>query len=172
MILPESFYDMGSFLKWIRVGQALFNKSSSLFIVWVAFCSKQKDFDYNSIDELWERGQSFDVQNSTGVTIRSIMYWAKEHDPIQFLKLSNETIDYYIDRTLSNISFKVNDKKKTPSKGCGDFDLANVLYQIYKNEYVCANVKNCIWYHFSNHKWSLIDSGTTLRKSISTVLQK
>ena len=90
------------------------------------------------------------------------MYWAKEHDPIQFLKLSNETIDYYIDRTLSNISFKVNDKKKTPSKGCGDFDLANVLYQIYKNEYVCANIINCIWYHFSNHKWSLIDSGTTL----------
>ena len=63
-------------------------------------------------------------------------------------------------------------RNKTPSKGCGDFDLANVLYQIYKNKYVCANVKNCIWYHFSNHKWSLIDSGTTLRKSISTVLQR
>ena len=88
MILPESFYGMGSFLKWTRVGQALSYKSSSLFIVWVAFSSKQKDFDYNGIDELWERGQSFDVQNSTGVTIRSIMYWAKEHDSIQFLKLS------------------------------------------------------------------------------------
>ena len=66
----------------------------------------------------------------------------------------------------------MNDKKKTPSKGCGDFDLANVLYQIYKNEYVCANIVNCIWYHFSNHKWSLIDSGTTLWICISTVLQK
>ena len=63
MILPESFYGMGSFLKWTRVGQALSYKSSSSFIVWVAFSSKQKDFDYNGIDELWERGQSFDVQN-------------------------------------------------------------------------------------------------------------
>ena len=172
MILPESFYGIGSFVRWIRVGWALFNKSSSLFIVWVAFSSQQQHFDYNSIEELWEKWQSFDIQDSTGVTIRSIMYWAKEHDPIKFKQLLNETVDYYIDQTLSSISFKVNDKRKNNSKGCGDFDLANVLYQIFKNEYVCSNVKSCTWYRFSHHKWSLIDSGTTLRFSISTVLQR
>ena len=170
MMLPESFYGIGSYFKWIRVGWALFNKNQSLFIVWLAFSAKQDNFDYNSINELYERWKSFDVQNSTGITARSIMYWAKDADPIQYSKILSESIDYYINGTLSNLS--VTNDKKTSSRGCGDFDLANVLYQIYKNEYVCANIKNCIWYRFSNHKWSMIDSGTTLRKCISVVMKQ
>ena len=171
MILPIQFYGEGSYLKWIRVGWALCNKSSSLFIVWIFFSSKQDNFDYSSISDLWDRWQSFDIDNSNGITIRSIMYWAKEYNPTEFSKLSETTIDYYIDQTLSSMTLNIDDKKKNSSKGCGDFDLANVLYQLYKNEYVCASVRNNIWYRFYDHKWSLIDSGTTLRKSISLILR-
>ena len=48
-ITPVQLYGIGSFLKCIRVGWALCNKSFSLFIVWVAFSAKQDNFDYSSV---------------------------------------------------------------------------------------------------------------------------
>ena len=38
---------------------------------------------------------------------------------------------------------------------------------MYKDQFVCVNIKNNIWYEFKNHKWSEIDSGITLRLAIS-----
>ena len=32
--------------------------------------------------------------------------------------------------------------------------------------YVCVNITKCIWYHFLNQKWTTVDSGTSLRKSM------
>jgi P4 family phage/plasmid primase-like protien len=50
----------------------------------------------------------------------------------------------------------------------GDFEIACVLNQMFKHDYVCVSIKNNIWYRFHKHRWMEIDSGTTLRKSIST----
>ena len=45
--------------------------------------------------------------------------------------------------------------------------MANVLYQIYKDKFVCTGIKNNIWYEYKNYKWNEIDSGSTLRLLIS-----
>ena len=44
-----------------------------------------------------------------------------------------------------------------------DYDIAMVLYAIYKDQYVCINIANNIWYEFRKNQWKEIDSGTTLR---------
>ena len=49
--------------------------------------------------------------------------------------------------------------------------MANVLYQLYKHEFICVSVKSNIWYQYKNHRWVEIDSGTTLRKAISIELR-
>ena len=49
----------------------------------------------------------------------------------------------------------------------GEFDLANVLYQLCKDQFVCVNIKKDIWYEYKNNRWHEIDSGTTLRLIIS-----
>ena len=170
MVLPDIYYDVGSFTKWIRVGWALRNISDKLFIVWVAFSAKSSTFSYSSISELFEQWQTFDLKNPKGLTKRSIMHWAKQDIPELYKKVRSTTIDYYIDQTVKAITLDNLGSDKN-ARGCGDADLANVLYQMYKDEYVCVSVKNNVWYKLKGHRWVENDSGTTLRKAVSTVMR-
>jgi len=170
MILPETYYGIGSFVKWIRVGWALRNISDKLFIVWIAFSSKASNFSYSSISELFNSWQSFDLKNPKGLTKRSIMHWAKQDAPELYKKVRANTIDHYIDQTVRAITLDNLGSDKN-ARGCGDSDLANVLYQMYKDEFVCVSVKNNVWYKLKGHRWVENDSGTTLRKAISTVMR-
>ena len=167
MTLPESYYNDGSYLKWIRVGWALRNISDKLFIVWVAFSAQCPTFDYRTIPELYEKWQKFDLNNPDGLTKRSIMHWSKIDSFNKYKKVRENSIDYYIDQTLGVSKSDLCDDKGMKSKTCGDFDLATVLYHLYKDEYVCVSVKANIWYMYKKHRWEEIDSGTTLRKAIS-----
>ena len=75
---------------------------------------------------------------------------AKEkHDLIK-----KSTIDYFIGITTDN---------DTPT----EFDLASVLFNMYKDRFVCTSIKNKTWYEYINHRWHEIDSGNTLRLAIS-----
>ena len=49
-------------------------------------------------------------------------------------------------------------------------DVANVIYHYYKNEFVCANIKDNTWYYFNNDmggKWEETEQGHLLRKKFS-----
>ena len=170
MTLPESYYGVGSFPKWIRVGWALRNIHDSLLIVWVAFSSLASNFDFNNISDLYDRWQKFDLKNPNGLTKRSIMHWSREDAFEKFKQVRETSIDFYIDQTIKTITL---DKLGTDknSRGCGDFDIAGVLYQLHKHDYVCVSVSKGIWYKLKKHCWIQNDSGTTLRHSISITLR-
>jgi P4 family phage/plasmid primase-like protien len=171
MILPETYYGVGSFAKWIRVGWALRNISDKLLIVWIKFSAQAATWSFETdIQDLYERWQGFDLKNPNGLTKHSIMHWAKQDAPDSYKKVRANSIDYYIDQTVKSITVDniSNDKS---SRGCTDFDIANVLYQMYKSDFVCVSVKNNVWYRLKNHLWIENDSGTTLRKAISTQLR-
>ena len=38
---------------------------------------------------------------------------------------------------------------------------------MYKQQFVCASIKDKLWYEFVNNKWMLTDSGVSLRMKIS-----
>ena len=170
MALPNLYYEEGSYTKWIRVGWALCNTDQRLFLVWVCLSAQQERFDYKCISDLWDKWKHFDDDNVNGLSKRSIMYWVREDNPMGFKKVQESSIDFHIDQTLEKISMTASDKGGL-TRGSGDFDIATVLYHIYKEEYVCASVKGNIWYRYNNHKWSEIDSGTSLRKAISEGLR-
>ena len=170
MILPESYYAEGSYNKWIRVGWALRNnddKSSNNFIksdkkcflIWLKFSSQYNRFNFaTDVLELYNMWKLFDNNNPDGLTKRSILFWAKSDNYSEYLKIREATISYYVDKTLDSIMER--DK-------VGEFDLASVLYQLCKDQYVCVNIKNNIWYEYKNNRWQEIDSGNTLRILIS-----
>jgi P4 family phage/plasmid primase-like protien len=170
MTLPDIYYGQGSFLKWIRVGWALRNISDRLFIVWVAFSAKSPTFDFRDIPELYEKWLKFDMNNPQGLTKRSIMHWSKIDAFQEYKKVRENSIDYYIDQTLYVTKGDLSDEKRL-NKGCGDFDLAVVLFHLFKDEFVCVSVKANIWFTYKKHRWVEIDSGTTLRKAISVELR-
>jgi P4 family phage/plasmid primase-like protien len=97
-----------------------------------------------------------------------LIHWAKTDAKEDYERVRRRTIDYYVEQTIKSSSASKKDSDRT---GCGDFDLANVLYQLYKHEFVCVSVKANIWYQYKNNRWSEIDSGTTLRKAISVQLR-
>tara|TARA_B100000902_G_scaffold395060_3_gene452794 strand:+ start:2718 stop:5573 length:2856 start_codon:yes stop_codon:yes gene_type:complete len=158
MILPEQYYKEGSFNKWIRVGWALKNTNEKLFLSWMKVSSKSTTFDFRDIPKYYNMWKSFDYKNSDGLTNRSIMFWAKNDNIIEYKKIRHETISYYIEQTIESIINK---------DRVGEFDLANVLYQMCKDDFVCVSVKNNQWYEYKKNKWHEVDSGNTLRLKIS-----
>ena len=158
MVLPESYYGEGSYNKWIRVGWALKNTHDKLFLTWVKFSSQSKTFDFKDIKDMYSKWKTFDYKNPDALTNRSIMFWSKNDNYSNYIKIRQETISFYIDQTLETIVIK--DK-------VAEFDLATVLYQLCKDQFICVNVKNNQWYEYKNNKWHEIDSGNTLRLIIS-----
>jgi P4 family phage/plasmid primase-like protien len=172
MILPKSYYGEGSFSKWIRVGWALRNMHNKLFIVWLAFSAKSPTFCWaTDIDMLYEKWAGFVKETRQGYTIRSIMYWAKTDNFIEYKNVATNSIDAYINKTL-DISVSLSNDDDNKIHGFTDFDIACVLYHLSKENYVCVSVKHNIWYRFNNHYWVETDSGTGLRMSISKELRE
>ena len=148
MILPKKYYERGSYDKWIRVGWALRNTDNRLFLTWMKMSAKSDNFSFDEVSEYYDMWKRF-ANNKEGLTYKSIMYWARnDGDRAQYNKIHSETVDYFIEQTI---------------KGQTEFDLANVLLQLFKDRFVCVSIKNNIWYEFRNHRWSEIDSGNTLR---------
>jgi P4 family phage/plasmid primase-like protien len=158
MILPESYYNSGGYNKWIRVGWALKNTHEKLFLTWIKLSSLSPSFSFSDVPRFYDNWKKFDAKNNDGLTNRSIMFWAKTDNLAEYTKIRSETISYYIDQTLQTMILK---DKVT------EFDLAVVLYQLFKDQFICVSIKNNQWYEYKNHKWDEIDSGSTLRLLIS-----
>lgn len=163
MSLPASYYGPGSYSKWIRVGMALHNTSPDLFLTWLKFSCQDNcrdtlkgvngKFDWRNVPELYETWVKLTSDNHDVLTYRSIMYWSKNDAREKYDSIRKETVDYFISQTIQNAAT--------------DFDLASVLYNMYKDKFVCVSIKHKIWYEYINHRWHEIDSGNTLRLAIS-----
>jgi len=152
MILPIEFWGPGSYSKWMRVGWALKNTDNRLFITWLKLSSQSQDFSYGDVSDLYDKWTNFDVYNKEGLTLRSIMYWCKTTNEKEFLEIRHKTINYYVYYSIDHNT---------------EFDLAMVLYQMYKDSFICVSIKDSIWYEFINNRWQLTDDGFSLRNKIS-----
>ena len=170
MTLPAKYYGNMSYDHWFKVGCALRNTSPALFIVWLAFSAQSETFSFpDDVMNRWDDWQKFGCKEK-GLTFRSIYFWSKTDAPEKFLEVRKNTLEYYIDLSLDNglTEFAVSDKK---TQGATDYDLALVLRQMKKDEFVCADVDANSWYQYRNHRWMENNSGTSLRMSISTDLR-
>jgi P4 family phage/plasmid primase-like protien len=156
MALPQEYWGAGSYSKWIRVGWALKNIGHKALPTWVLFSSQSDNFDWN-IAELEYRWSTFNSNNKEGLTIKSIIYWCKYSNEKRYNEIYEKTISYHI-----NLSVKSNT----------DYDLANVLFQLYKHDFVCVGIKDNTWYEFMFNRWIKMDEGNTLRSKISTEMFK
>jgi len=157
MLLPDLFYKPGSHFENRCLAFALKHLSFHLdndgvFLIWIAVRAKAEDFDFSEIPELHKTWTRHFKEREGGYTERSIIYWAKQYNFEEYLKVKKSTIDYYIDIT-----------EKDPT----DHDLAMVLYQMYKDSYVCGSKKFKTWFKFMNHRWKE-DPNMTLRLEIPT----
>jgi P4 family phage/plasmid primase-like protien len=152
-ILPGKFYEPGSHDINTKIAFALKNTDERLFLSWVMLRSKAHDFRYEDIAELkrrWDHGLNSNREGEV-LTRRTIMYYAKQENPSEYQKILEKSSEHYVQKSLKDGS---------------DWDLAMVLYQIYKDKYVCASVERKIWYTYKDHKW-VQDKGSSIRQVIS-----
>lgn len=152
MALPNHYCD--DYHLWIRVGWALHNCHFKLFLTWMKFSSKSTKFNFDDIPGYYD---TWNNMKDEGLSEKSIMYWLRTEDKKTYDKIKYETIDYYIMKT---------------EKCQAEWEIANVLYQMYKAEFRCAEPKNKLWYQFKNHRWIEVPRGNSLRYNISKELSK
>jgi len=170
MILPPSYYGSGSYDKWIRVGWVLRNTDNRLLITWIAFSAQSPTFHYTTdIPDLCERWRNFDLRKHNGLSRRSLINWTKTDAYDAYERVRNKTIDYFLEQTIRINT--ASSSKGDDRSGCGDTDIAKVLYEVYKHRFVCVSIKGNDWYEYKNHRWHKVDSGTTLRRAISEQLR-
>lgn len=154
-ILPEKFYEPGSHLMNRRVGFALKHTDDRLFLSWIMLRSKASDFDYNTISDLYEQWTRYFKERIGGVTGRSIIYWAQQYNNEEYLKVKETTISNYVDASLEDYT---------------EYDSAMVLYQMFKDKFICSSIKHQTWYVFRKHHWMLLAEDADLRNKISVDL--
>ena len=173
MALPSSYYENGSYSRWIRVCWALSNALSlenemyvdRLLFVWVDFSAQSSTFAFNTIPDLisrWDDARYRLNSNDNPLTVRSIMFWVKEDNPSKFKEIQSVSIEHIIDKIIYG-----------PSKGSVvdmntivDDLLAELLHKLYGSDHVCTSPSRNFWYRYINGRWRVDDGGNALRMKI------
>ena len=149
-ILPAQYYQPGSHVISRKVAFALKHTDERLFLSWVMLRSKADDFDYGDILNLHKEWIKTS-KRSNGITKKSIIYWAKQDAYDAYVEVKKNTLNSFLEKSCICVN---------------DYDLAMVLYQMFKEKYICSSITHKLWYVFKEHRW-VIDRGQTLRKAIS-----
>ncbi len=169
MVLPETYYGPGSYDKWMRVGWALRNMSDRLLIIWIAFSTRSPEFHLGQIHDLYYRWQHFrQGDDPDGLSHRSIMYWCRTEVPEEYAKLQMEFAKNIAERRLGKVEDA--DDLKVDRRGCTDNEIAEVLFLLFGDVYVCTSVSANEWYRFDEPRWRKCDAGYHLRMEISGTL--
>lgn len=138
-----------SFDDWMKVGWCLHNLDDRLLPDWVEFSRRSSKFQEGLCEELWKH---MVTRHDRVLKIGSLRKWAQEDSPNDYGNIKREQNVGYVRAAISGLHH----------------DIALATYNVFMGEFVCSNVKNNLWYRFSNHRWRPCDSGTVLRIMLST----
>ena len=95
---------------------------------------------------MWKLWKTF---KHKGLSIASLHRWAKIDNKDEYEKIIDiGSRDALID-SLSGTNF----------------DVAKVLYKMYRYHYVCTGIKYSIWYEFKGHRWIEIENGMSFKQN-------
>ena len=137
---------------WIHVGWALYNVSPKLLDAFKEFSKKSPKYSEKSCEEVWKNA----IKKDDGFTFASLRHWAKIDNIDEYEELLTENINELIIEAESGT----------------EYDVAKVVYELYKDLYVCTSINHNTWYEFQTHKWVEIPEGYTLSKKISEELTR
>jgi P4 family phage/plasmid primase-like protien len=129
-----------NYFEWLRVGWSLHNTHRCLIDTWVSFSKRSRKFSDGECERLWAS------MKDDGYTIRSLMLWAKEDSPEEYKIFVREDFENNLKKNSVNNTFMI----------------AKALHTKYFDRFVCADIKQNIWYHFTSHRWNKCVNGGKL----------
>ena len=148
-----------SYSEWITVGWALYNVSDKLINEFIEFSKlAPKKYQVGCCEKVWKDASNFTItsNNQSGYTIASLYRWARQDNEKEYLKIMKDRI-VIIMQTADIRS---------------DYDIARIINEIYKYDYICSDISRNIWWEFYIHKWRRVDQAYTLKQKLSTELAK
>ena len=122
---------------------------------WIKFSSKSEKSNVSGTDH----GRSaerckylWDDMYDEGLIIGSLYLWAKEDNFEKYKELKSKNLRVYLLKSLNMTHH----------------DIAQVIFQKYKHDFVCSSYKKKSWYQFKNHRWHSLDDNVELKRKIST----
>ncbi len=131
---------------WIRVGWCLHRIWHGLLPEYINFSKKSKKYEPGCCERIWKGS------NDSSYNLPSLILWAKQDDPERFMEIFKGRMEELFAKAMSSTHD----------------DIANVLKEMYGNIYICANIKDNVWFEFVNHRWIKIDEAYSLNDRIST----
>ncbi len=132
---------------WIRLGWCLKNVDESLLDVWIALSKRAPEkFVEGECERLWYR-----MRRGT-LGVGTLHMWAKADDPEGYRELKSTSTHELVLGSLTGTHH----------------DIACVVFSMFRHRFVCSSIRMKQWYEFSGHRWITSDSGTTLRRKLST----
>jgi len=139
---------------WVRTGYVLscISKNSEQGLaIWRNWSSTSPKYQEGDCEKKWG---SFD--DTRDWTIATLIYWAKTQNPLKYKAWRESKINYYV----------------TQAESGTHYDLGILLKKLYHGKYVCAGIKDSIWFEFRDHRWHQIERGFKLDEIISTEMVK
>jgi len=137
---------------WIDVGWTLFNIGQGCdeaLQLWIDFSRRSPKFVDGDCEERWSRMEMRDK------TIGSLLAMARSDNPDRYKEWKDANIKTHLHKSLT---------EKKPN----EWDVAQVIWRLYKDRFLCADAKKDIWYEFINHRWQFVDDGVALRRLLAT----
>jgi P4 family phage/plasmid primase-like protien len=106
-------------------------------------------YNKNECEKKWI--ESSENVNS-GFGMHSLKGWARKDNYNEYLKFKNE---YTMDLLDNVINLKA------------EYDIAEIIYFIYRDEFVCVGIKQNMWYHFNGVVWIENKEAYTLSNKLS-----
>ena len=137
---------------WIRMGWCLFNITQGClegFTIWVEFSLRAQIRTH--VDEarcMLEWGK----MKPGSLTLGTLRMWASTDNPQMYNQLNTQQEKQRIQDSLQG----------------GHQDLAKFLYDKYKGQFVCASLKDNLWFAFNGQRWVRSDQGHDLYMKIDT----
>lgn len=166
MALSNKFYD--PYDKWRMVGTCLHDRSNILFLTWMAMSAKSEKFSFDDLQGYYDMWVD-DFMEGGGVTVGTIYYSLKQENLEEYERIRSKSIDYMINVTINGEQMVKNSEQRVHRDT--DYDLAVLVHRLYGDEFRCIGIKHNEWLQYSNNRWRTIESGTSLRKKISTDLR-
>lgn len=135
--------------QWLNIGMALKNTSRGLLDIWEEFSLKYDRYA-NGLSKRnpKEKWNTFGAHNN-GLTEATLHWMAKLDNEKKYREIVEHSLTNLIDRSVR--------------EGGAHDDVAKVVYENYKNEFVCADIKANIWYYFNGTKWKKCIQGYKLQ---------
>lgn len=134
-----------TYIDWLRVGWCLRNIDTRLLAEWRDFSSRSPKYVDGECERLWRS------MRRAGLGIGTLHMWARQDSPDAYFELMRCGLTELIHRSLSG----------------AHHDVAQVVYHLYRYDFVCTSIRARTWYEFRDHRWRKNDMAYTLRRRLS-----